>query len=126
MQKKLRMVRNMLIAIVGIVLGLAIGYFIPVSIGVSYSIYISVGLLAAIDSVFGGVRANLQDEFDTLIFITGFFTNAILATFLAYVGDNLGIPLYYAAVFVFGTRLFQNLGVIRRLLLDKLRHHENI
>lgn len=116
----------MLIAIIGIVLGLAIGYYIPVSIGVSYSIYISVGLLAAIDSVFGGVRANLQDEFDTLIFITGFFTNAILATFLAYVGDNLGIPLYYAAVFVFGTRLFQNLGVIRRLLLDKLRHPENM
>lgn len=113
----------MLIAIIGIVVGLAIGYFVPVTIGVSYSIYISVGLLAAIDSVFGGVRANLQDEFDTLIFITGFFTNAILATFLAYVGDNLGIPLYYAAVFVFGTRLFQNLGVIRRLLLEKVRHH---
>lgn len=115
----------MLIAIIGIALGLAIGYFIPISIGASYSIYISVGLLAAIDSVFGGVRANLQDEFDTLIFITGFFTNAILAMFLAYVGDRLGIPLYYAAVFVFGTRLFQNLGVTRRLLLDKIRHHEN-
>ena len=116
----------MLIAIVGIVLGLAIGYFIPVSIGVSYSIYISVGLLAAIDSVFGGVRANLQDEFDTLVFITGFFTNAILAMFLAYVGDNLGVPLYYAAVFVFGTRLFKNLGIIRRAFLEKIRHHENI
>lgn len=120
------MVSNLLIAIIGIVVGLAIGYFIPVSLGAAYSIYISVGLLAAIDSVFGGVRANLQEEFDTLIFITGFFTNAILATFLAYVGDNLGIPLYYAAVFVFGTRLFQNLGVIRRLLLDKLRHHEKL
>ncbi|MBN2897190.1 MAG: small basic family protein [Clostridia bacterium] len=115
----------MLIAIIGIVLGLAIGYFIPISIGISYSVYISVGLLAAIDSVFGGVRANLEEKFDTLVFITGFFTNAILAMFLAYVGDNLGVPLYYAAVFVFGTRFFKNLSIIRRVFLEKVRKHEN-
>lgn len=114
----------MLVALFGIIVGLAIGYFIPININLTYSIYISVGILAGIDSLFGGVRANLEDKFDTLIFITGFFVNAILATFLAYVGDNLGIPLYYAAVFVFGTRLFQNLAIIRRNLIFRIRKNE--
>ncbi len=113
----------MIIAIMGIILGLIIGYYIPISIGVSYSIYISVGLLAAMDTVVGAMRANLEDRFDTLIFITGFFTNVLLAMMLAYVGDNLGVPLYYAAVFVFGTRLFKNISIIRMDIIDKIRHH---
>ncbi|HHU18447.1 MAG TPA: small basic family protein, partial [Clostridiales bacterium] len=46
--------------------------------------------------------------------------NAILAGLLAYLGDRLGVPLYYAAILVFGGRLFQNLAVIRRLLIDKI------
>lgn len=111
----------MIIAILGILLGLAIGFLIPVSITAAYSIYFSVAILAAIDSVFGAIRSSMDNKFDPLIFVTGFFTNAILAAFLAYIGDNLGVPIYYAAVFAFGVRLFNNMAIIRRQIVDNLR-----
>lgn len=104
-----------------IVLGLFIGWFMPIGLSSAWSLYVAVAILAAIDSVFGAIRSSMENRFDSIIFISGFITNAILAGFLAYIGDYLGIPLYYAAVFAFGVRLFQNLAIVRRLLIDNYR-----
>jgi len=104
----------LLIALIGLGLGIVMGLFFPYNIPVVYSAYLSVAILAALDSVFGGIRASLENSFDSNIFITGFFGNAILAASLAYIGDRLGVPIYLAAVVAFGTRLFQNFAVIRR------------
>ncbi|KPU28316.1 small basic protein [Caloranaerobacter sp. TR13] len=109
----------MILALLGILIGVLIGFYIPVTYSTSYSLYISVAILACLDSVFGGIRANLEQKFDTRIFVTGFFGNAILAAFLAYIGDRLGVPLYYAAIFAFGSRLFQNFAIIRRILINR-------
>lgn len=109
----------MIIVVLGIMLGFAIGYVLPISFSTAYSLYLSVAILAAIDSIFGAVKANIENHFDGVIFVSGFFSNAILAGILAYIGDVLGIPLYYAAIFVFGVRLFQNLAIIRRAVLHK-------
>lgn len=111
----------MIIALLGILFGLIIGFLIPISITAAYSIYFSVAILAAIDSVFGAIRSSMENKFDPLIFVTGFFTNAVLAAFLAYIGDNLGVPIYYAAVFAFGVRLFNNMAIIRRQIVDNIR-----
>lgn len=111
----------MIIAVLGILIGLGIGYLIPLSVTTSFSIYFSVAILAAIDSVFGALRTSREGTFDLLIFVSGFFTNAILAAFLAYIGDNLGVPIYYAAVFAFGVRLFNNLAIIRRDIITNYR-----
>jgi small basic protein len=111
----------MIIAVIGIIIGLGIGYLIPLSITTSFSIYFSVAILAAIDSVFGAIRTSREGTFDMVIFVSGFFTNAILAAFLAYIGDNLGVPIYYAAVFAFGVRLFNNLAIIRRDIITSYR-----
>lgn len=108
-----------ILALIGIILGVLIGVYLPITYSASYSLYISVAILACLDSVFGGIRATLEKKFNTEIFISGFFGNAILAAFLAYVGDRLGVPLYYAAIFAFGGRLFQNFAIIRRLLFRK-------
>lgn len=110
----------MLLPILGLILGVVLGLALPFTTPMIYSSYMSIAVLAALDSVFGGIRASLEQTFDTNIFISGFFGNAILAAFLAYVGDRLGIPLYYAAIFAFGTRLFQNFAIIRRYLLKKI------
>jgi small basic protein len=83
-----------------------------------------VGILAAIDSIFGALRSNMDHKFNAVIFFTGFITNAILAGFLAFIGDKLGLPLYYAAMFVFGSRLFDNLAVIRRHVISKFSHEK--
>ncbi len=93
----------------------------PIGLSSTWSLYVAVAILAAIDSVFGAIRSSMEDRFDAVIFVSGFTTNAFLAAFLAYIGDFLGIPLYYAAVFAFGVRLFQNMAIIRRLLIDNFR-----
>lgn len=107
------------LSLVGLAIGILIGLKSPLTLPAMYSKYLSVAILAALDSVFGGMRAMLEDYFDNMVFITGFFTNALLAALLAYVGDRLGVELYMAAIVAFGVRIFQNLAIIRRLLLKK-------
>lgn len=109
----------MWIPLIGLIVGVVAGLLLPVKIPVVYSKYMSVAVLAALDSVFGGLRASMEDNFDNTIFLTGFFSNTLLAAFLAYIGDQLGVELYLAAVLVFGVRLFQNLAIIRRHLLKR-------
>lgn len=111
----------MVIALLAIFLGVAVGFFLPFQLSAISSLYISVGILAAIDSILGAIRANLMNEFDPVIFLSGFFVNVFLAVGLSYLGDNLGVPIYYAAVFVFGTRIFNNMGSIRRETIDRYR-----
>lgn len=109
----------MILPILGLMLGLVIGSLSPVSIPQDYAKLFSVALLASLDSVFGGLRAAAEEKFDNTVFITGFFTNALLAAVLVYIGDSLGIDLYYVALLAFGLRIFQNLAIIRRYFLRK-------
>ena len=65
-------------------------------------------------------KSGLNGKYDNLIFATGFIGNALLAIILTYIGDRLGLPLYYVAILVFGSRLFDNLSVIRRHIVTKI------
>lgn len=109
----------MALPITGLIIGLIIGVLFPIRVPVEYAQYMSVALLASLDSVFGGLRAGAEEKFDNTVFVTGFFTNALLAAILVYVGDRLGIDLYYVALLAFGLRIFQNLAIIRRYFLKK-------
>lgn len=115
----------MWIILVGLLLGLVVGLTFPVVLPLAFARYLSIALLAALDSVFGGLRASLQGHFDPTTFATGLVSNAILAAGLTFVGDKLGVPLYYAALFALGFRLFQNLGAIRHLIQDRLRERHS-
>lgn len=107
------------LAAIGLGVGILIGLNVPLVLPHTYAKYMSVAALAAMDSVFGGIRAAMEDHFDNDIFVTGFFSNALLAAGLAFIGERLGIDLYLAAVVAFGVRLFQNIAIIRRHLLKK-------
>jgi small basic protein len=124
MQNQKKKVIKLFYAIIGTLIGVVVGLLLPITYSPTYALYVSVAILACLDSVFGGVRANLEDKFDVKIFISGFFGNAILAAFLAYIGDRLGVPLYYAAIFTFGGRLFENFATIRRLLLFRTKQKQ--
>ena len=115
----------MWLPLLGIIIGIVLGMVLPFSVPVAYSSYMSVALLAALDSVFGGIKSHLEDQFDTDVFLTGFFGNAVLAAGLTYIGDRLDVPIYLAAIFVFGSRLFQNFALIRRYLLQRLKKKPN-
>jgi small basic protein len=105
------------ISLLGLAVGLAAGWVLSISVPLGYSRYTAVVILAAGDSVLGAIRAELAEEYDNRIFVTGFFGNALLAGLLTFLGDRLGVDLYYAAIFAFGVRLFNNLARIRRFLL---------
>ncbi|MCF8010624.1 MAG: small basic family protein [Clostridiales bacterium] len=110
---------GIVLVILGTLVGIFLGLNIPVSLPEYYAVYTSVAALAAVDSVLGGIRAAVDDSFDHVIFISGFFTNAMLAAGLVFIGDRLGIDLYLAAVVAFGVRIFQNVSLIRRHLLNR-------
>lgn len=106
--------------ILGCVIGIIVGNFAPI-ISYTYSGYLAIAIIAALDSVFGGVAQSLNKKFDMAIFLSGFFGNAILAILLAYLGQKLNVDIYLVAIFVFVTRMFNNLGFIRRFYLEKFR-----
>jgi len=116
---------NMIYILVGLLLGLLIGYYSPITVPTIYAPYVSISILAALDSVLGGIKALEENSFDINIFITGFFSNALMAGLLAYFGDRLGIQLYLAAIFAFGVRIFQNLAIIRRSIVNRLFFKNN-
>ena len=106
---------------IALVLGILLGALAPLSIPLIWARYLSVVLLAALDASLGGLRAGIEGKFDFGVFSSGFIVNGIMAAGLTYVGDRLGVELYYAALFAFGYRIFLNLGVIRRELLTDWR-----
>ena len=91
-----------MLELIGLVAGLLIGAFFPWTIPAQWSLYVAAGLLAALDSALGGFRARVKGEF------------------------KLGVPLYLAAVLVFGTRMFQNFAEIRRELLTSKQKRAKI
>jgi small basic protein len=101
--------------IIGVMLGLSFEFRVPEE----YSSYLSIAVLAALDTIFGGLRAHLQNFFDIKVFMSGFFFNTLLAAALAFLGVYMGIDLYLAAIFAFGVRLFNNIAVIRRILIGR-------
>ena len=109
------------VVIVSVLLGLVIGYSSPLVIPVAYSKIFSVALVAALDAAFGGLRAVVSERFDKRVFVTGFFSNTLLAAALVFIGDRLGIDLYYVALLAFGFRMFKNLAMLRRYLLRDYR-----
>lgn len=110
--------------VLGLVVGVAIGFVTNVSIPVAFSSYLSIAILAALDTVLGGVRASLEKSFDGAVFLSGFFFNTLMAALLAYIGVQLGVDLYLAAVVAFGVRLFNNIAVIRRILFGRAIHKQ--
>ena len=69
----------MLLPFIALILGCVIGIYVPWSINPSYSVYVAIAILAALDSVLGGISANLSKRFSMIIFISGLFGNAALA-----------------------------------------------
>ena len=107
-----------LIMIIACILGVAVGLNAPI-ISYTYSSYLAIAIIAALDSVFGGIASVINKKFDMKIFISGFFGNAILAILLTMLGEKLNVDIYLAAIVVFVWRMFMNLGIIRRYYVEK-------
>lgn len=109
--------------VIAIVLGCLIGVILGINapvISYTYSGYLAIAIIAALDSVLGGIASTLKGNFDFKIFVSGFFGNAILSMILTYLGDRLNVDIYLAAIVVFVNRMFLNLTIIRKYYIEKI------
>lgn len=110
----------MLVPLVALVLGVLAVFLTKMEPlrGVTAS-YLAVACIAGLDTMCGGYRSGLEQKFRNDVFITGFISNTLIAFFLAWLGDTIGVNLYLVAALVLGQRIFVNLSVIRRILLTR-------
>lgn len=115
----------MWLPVLGLLLGITVGLVFGLSVPAAYARYVAIAILAGLDSVMGAIRSETEGRFNDRVFLSGFFFNALLAGFLTYLADRLGVELYLAAIVAFGVRLFNNLAIIRRRLLVKSWREES-
>jgi small basic protein len=114
---------HVLLPLLGLLVGVLAGLVLNVNVSFEFSRYSAVAILAALDSVLGAVRAELDGVYDNRIFISGFLVNAITAVILTFIGDRLGLDLYLVALITFGLRIFNNVAIIRR---HRRRHQQGV
>ncbi len=107
-----------MIFVIAGVLGILMGLLVPYNLSLATLPYVAVAIIAALDSVFGALLANLNKKFNLNVFMIGLVSNAILAVLLTYIGNLLGINLSFAVIIVFGVRIFNNMASIRRITFD--------
>lgn len=104
------------IAAIGMVIGVVAGLLLHPTVPDSLAPYLPIAVVAALDAVFGGVRALLDGIFDDKVFVVSFVANVIVAALIVFLGDQLGVgsQLTTGVVVVLGIRIFSNAAAIRR------------
>ena len=107
-----------MIPVLGLVLGIALGLVISPEVPLWLQPYLPIAVIAALDAVFGAVRAILDGIFDDKVFVVSFLSNVVVAALIVFLGDKLGVgaQLSTGVVVVLGIRIFSNVAAIRRHL----------
>lgn len=107
-----------MIPLLGLVVGLVVGRVFGVSAPTWLAPYVPIAVVAALDAVFGGLRARLDHVFDDRVFVVSFVGNVVIAVLIVFIGDRLGVgsQLSTAVIVVLGIRIFSNTAAIRRHL----------
>ena len=105
-----------MIAALGLVVGIVVGLVLRPTVPPELQPYLPIAVVAALDAVFGGLRAVLDGIFDDRVFVVSFLSNVVVAALVVYLGDQLGVgaQLSTAVVVVLGIRIFGNAAAIRR------------
>jgi small basic protein len=103
-------------ALLGLIAGAVVALVLRPTVPADMTRYVAMGVVAAVDASFGGIRAYVENTFNDRVFVLAFVTNAAVAAGLVWLGDQLSVDLTTAVVVVFGIRIFQNLAALRRRL----------
>ncbi|MHB1064589.1 MAG: small basic family protein [Georgenia sp.] len=105
-----------MLAIIGLVIGVVAGMVLEPTVPVELQPYLPIALIAALDALFGAARAGLDGVFNDRVFVVSFVFNVLIAAFIVFLGDQLGVgsQLSTAVVVVLGIRIFSNAAAIRR------------
>lgn len=107
-----------MIAAFGLAIGIVVGILLQPTVPLGLQPYLPIAVVAAVDAVFGGVRAMLDGLFDDRVFVVSFLSNIVVAALIVFLGDHLGVgsQLSTGVVVVLGIRIFSNAAAIRRHL----------
>ena len=107
-----------MIVAVAVAIGVTLGLVLQPTVPVDLQPYLPIAVVAALDALFGGVRAWMERIFDDKVFVVSFISNVLVAALIVFVGDKLGVggELSTAIVVVLGIRIFSNAAAIRRHL----------
>jgi len=107
-----------MIAAIALVIGVILGIVFRPTVPLWIEPYLPIAVVAALDAVFGGIRARLDGIFDAKVFVVSFISNVLVAALIVFMGDKLGVggQLSTAVVVVLGIRIFGNAAAIRRHL----------
>jgi small basic protein len=107
-----------MIAGIALVAGIVLGLWLKPTVPSWAEPYLPIAVVAALDAVFGGLRARLDGIFDAKVFVVSFISNVTVAALILFLGDKLGVgsQLSTAVVVVLGIRIFGNAAAIRRHL----------
>ena len=108
-----------MIAALGLLVGVLLGLWLQPTVPPALVPYLPIAVVAALDAVFGGLRALLDGIFDDKVFVVSFVSNVLIAALIVYLGDKLGVggQLATGVIVVLGIRIFSNVAAIRRHLL---------
>jgi small basic protein len=108
-----------MIPVIGLVAGIVLGLVLQPAVPGWLEPYLPIAVIAALDAVFGGVRAALEGIFNDKIFVVSFAFNVVVAALIVFLGNQLGVgaQLSTGVVVVLGLRIFSNVAAIRRHLL---------
>jgi small basic protein len=101
---------------IGLLLGIVAGLLFDIEVPLALQAYLPIAVVAALDAVFGGLRAVMDGVFNDKVFVVSFVSNVLIAAFIVFLGDQLGVgsQLSTAVVVVLGIRIFTNVATIRR------------
>ena len=107
-----------MIAALGLLLGIVVGLVLQPDVPLALEPYLPIAVVAALDAVFGGLRAYLDGIFDDKVFVVSFISNVVIAASIVFLGDKLGVggQLSTGVIVVLGIRIFSNAAAIRRHL----------
>lgn len=107
-----------MIAALGLIAGVVAGLLLSPTVPLWLQPYLPIAVVAALDAVFGALRALLDGIFDDKVFVVSFVANVLVAALIVFLGDQLGVgaQLSTGVIVVLGIRIFSNAAAIRRHL----------
>lgn len=112
-----------LMPLLAVLIGAIIAVYARVQVDPKVAPYMALACLAGLDTLLGGIRSAAEGQFKKDVFVTGFISNVLFASFLAWLGDQIYINLLFAVALVLGARIFNNLSLIRRHLLTRYQDY---
>ncbi|HZJ91253.1 MAG TPA: small basic family protein [Oscillospiraceae bacterium] len=110
-----------MLPLIGLLIGLIIGLFVSVPVPAAWAPYLALLVLSGVDILLSVLNKNNDDKSGNKNFLLEFFTNTVLAVFLAALGKQINFELSTIIAFVFTYRIFKNFREIVEDLYAKYK-----